>query len=162
MFDGWMVDFGMKKNQLIKMIKRITFLLLIGLVLFGCKKKTTFHPHKLDSVPYSESVRVGNILYISGQIGNKEDDYNEIVAGGIRPQVNQAMKNINNILLKHNATMDNIVKCTCILVNGDDWGAMSEEYVKYFKKNKPARTTFGGADLGDGILVELDCISKLN
>lgn len=39
---------------------------------------------------------------------------------------------------------------------------MSEEYVKYFKKHKPARTTFGGADLGDDILVEIECIAKLN
>ena len=127
------------------------------------KKLNIVLPKAADPVGSYVATKIsGKLLYISGQIGNKEDDYNEIVAGGIRPQVNQAMKNINNILLKHNATMDNIVKCTCILVNGDDWGAMSEEYVKYFKKNKPARTTFGGADLGDGILVELDCISKLN
>ena len=46
--------------------------------------------------------------------------------------------------------------CKC-----DDWGPMSEEYVKYFKSHKPARTTFGGAELGDGILVEIECIAKL-
>jgi len=105
---------------------------------------------------------VGDILYISGQIANLENDYNKIVEGGIRHQVNQTMKNIKIILEKHNATMDDIVKCTCILADGDDWGVMSEEYVKYFKKHRPARTTFGGAELGDGILVEIECIAKLN
>jgi reactive intermediate/imine deaminase len=143
------------------------YLLLVLLVGFwGCENskqnKTTYHPHKLDSVPYSESVQVGDMLYISGQIANLEDDYNKIIEGGIRQQVNQTMKNIKTILEKHNASMDDIVKCTCILANGDDWGMMSEEYVKYFKKHKPARTTFGGAELGDDILVEIECIAKLS
>ena len=123
--------------------------------------KVKYHSHKLDKVPYSESVQVDDMLYISGQIANVNDNYNKIVDGGIRAQVNQTMKNIHNILKKHNATMDNIVKCTCILADGDDWGPMSEEYVKYFKSHKPARTTFGGAELGDGILVEIECIAKL-
>ena len=138
--------------------------LLVGF--WGCENskqnKTTYHSHQLDSVPYSESVQVGDMLYISGQIANLENDYNKIVEGGIRAQVNQAMKNIKTILEKHNATMDDIVKCTCILADADDWGVMSEEYVKYFKKHKPARTTFGGANLGDDILVEIECIAKLN
>ena len=143
------------------------YLLLVLLVGFwGCENskqnKTTYDPHKLDSVPYSESVQVGDMLYISGQIANLEDDYNKIIEGGIRPQVNQTMKNIKTILEKYNGSMDDIVKCTCILANGDDWGMMSEEYVKYFKKHKPARTTFGGAELGDDILVEIECIAKLS
>ena len=141
-------------------------LIVLFIALLGCdnskQNNTTYHSHKLDSVPYSESVQVGDMLYLSGQIANLEDDYNKIVDGGIRPQVNQTMKNIKTILDKHNATMDDIVKCTCILADGDDWGVMSEEYVKYFKKHKPARTTFGGAELGDGILVEIECIAKLD
>ena len=132
----------------------------------GCQdsqgNKPVYHPHKLEFVPYSESVLVDGILYISGQIGNDANDYNKIVEGGLRSQVRQAMNNIKNILIKHDATMDDIVKCTCILANGDDWGAMSEEYVKFFEKHKPARTTFGGAELGDGILVEIDCIAKIS
>ena len=147
------------------MYRYLPSILFLGFVLLQCdnikKSNTKYHPHKLDTVPYSESVQVGKILYISGQIANTNDDYNKIVDGGIRAQVNQTMKNIQNILKKHSATMDDIVKCTCILSDEDDWGPMSEEYVKYFTSNKPARTTFGGAQLGDGILVEIDCIAKL-
>ena len=143
-----------------------SLILFFGIILWQCdntkESKTIYHPHKLDKVPYSESVQVGKMLYISGQIGNIKDNYNKIVDGGIRPQVNQTMVNIQNILKKHNATMDDVVKCTCILANGDDWGPMSEEYVKYFQSHKPARTTFGGAELGDGILIEIECIAKLN
>ena len=58
-------------------------LLFIGLAFLGCDNsqeyKTTYHSHKLDSVPYSESVQVGNMLYISGQIANMEDDYTKII-----------------------------------------------------------------------------------
>ena len=147
------------------MYRYLPLIFFLGFVLLQCdnikKSNTKYHPHKLDTVPYSESVQVGKILYISGQIANTNDDYNKIVDGGIRAQVNQTMKNIQNILKKHSATMDDIVKCTCILSDEDDWGPMSEEYVKYFTSNKPARTTFGGAQLGDGILVEIDCIAKL-
>ena len=148
------------------MVRYLLLLLFLGLVLWRCdstrENKAIYHPHKLDTVPYSESVQVGDMLYISGQIANIDNDYNKIVEGGIRPQVNQAMINIQNILKKHNASMDDIIKCTCILANDDDWGPMSEEYVKYFNIHKPARTTFGGAELGDGILFEIECIANLN
>ena len=147
------------------MDRYLPLVLLLGFVLWRCdsskENKTTYHPHKLDTVPYSESVLVGDILYISGQIANIKGDYNKIVEGGIQPQVNQVMTNIENILKKYDATMDEIVKCTCILANGDDWEKMSEEYVKFFKSHRPARTTFGGAELGDGILVEIECIAKI-
>ena len=149
------------------MVNKYFIILLFTFSAFqGCQdtqgNKPVYHPHKLESVPYSESVLVDGILYISGQIGNDANDYNKIVEGGLRSQVRQAMNNIKNILIKHDATKDDIVKCTCILANGDDWGAMSEEYVKFFEKHKPARTTFGGAELGDGILVEIDCIAKIS
>ena len=149
------------------MINKYLIVLLFTLSSFqSCQdshdNKLVYYSHNLESVPYSESVLVDGMLYVSGQIGNDARDYNKIVEGGLRPQVKQAMNNIKNILMKHNATMDDIVKCTCILANGDDWGAMSEEYVKFFEKHKPARTTFGGAELGDDILVEIDCIAKIS
>ena len=134
------------------MVNQYLIVLLFTLSAFhGCQNsqgnKPIYHPHNLESVPYSESVLIDGVLYISGQIGNDPNDYNKIVEGGLRLQVRQAMNNIKNILKKHDATMDDIVKCTCILANGDDWGAMSEEYVIFFEKHKPARTTFGGAEL---------------
>ena len=86
------------------MYRYLPLVLFLGIVLWQCdstkENKTTYHPHKLDTVPYSESVQVGDMLYISGQIANVDDDYNKIVDGGIRPQVNQTMINIQNILKK--------------------------------------------------------------
>ena len=150
----------MKEKNILK------YIVIVSLLLWSCsdtkKDEVVYYSHELESVPYSEAVRVGDILYISGQIANIQGDYSRIVDGGIRPQVNQVMVNIEAILKKHNGTMDNIVKCTCILANGDDWGPMSEEYIKYFQNHKPSRTTFGGAELGEGVLVEIECIANLN
>ena len=101
------------------MVNKYFIILLFTFSAFqGCQdyqgNKPVYHPHKLESVPYSESVLVDGILYISGQIGNDASDYNKIVEGGLRSQFRQAMNNIKNILIKHDATMDDIVKCTCI------------------------------------------------
>ena len=87
------------------MVNKYLIALLFTLSAFqGCQNpqgnKPIYHPHKLESVPYSESVLVDGILYISGQIGNDASDYNKIVEGGLRPQVGQAMNNIKNILIK--------------------------------------------------------------
>ena len=144
------------------MTKQFSLIFCFLVFSYSCKKKSNYNPHKLSSVPYSESVQVGDMLYISEQIGNTEDNYSEVVPGGIKPQVHQVMKNIKKILSKHNAGMEDLVKCTCILVNADDWGEMSEIYIQYFNHNKPARTTIGGAELPMGALVEIDCIARLN
>ena len=83
------------------MYRYLPLIFFLGFVLLQCdnikKSNTKYHPHKLDTVPYSESVQVGNILYISGQIANTNDDYNKIVDGGIRAQVNQTMKNTKSL-----------------------------------------------------------------
>ena len=74
------------------MDRRLSLILFLVFVFLRCdltkENKTTYHPHKLEKVPYSESVLLGDVLYISGQIANIDDDYNKIAEGGIRPQVN--------------------------------------------------------------------------
>ena len=87
------------------MVNKYLIALLFTLSAFqGCQdsqgNKPIYHPHKLESVPYSESVLVDGILYISGQIGNDANDYNKIVEGGLRTQVRQAMNNIKKYIKK--------------------------------------------------------------
>ena len=100
------------------------------------------------------------MLCKSDEITNVNNDYNKVFKGVIRPQVDQTMINIQNIQEKRNATMD-VVKYNCIFANADNRGPMNKEYVKFFRVHKPARTTFGGADLENGILVKIECIPKL-
>ena len=84
------------------MDRRLPLILFLVFVFLRCdltkEKKTTYHPHKLEKVPYSESVLVGDILYISGQIANIDDDYNKIIEGGINnPKVPDPAKLPNKI-----------------------------------------------------------------
>lgn len=107
------------------------------------------------------SAQVGNMLYISGQIGNIEDDYNKIIEGGIMSQANQAMLNIRRVLGQHDANMDNILKCTCMMKSSNDQAIINKIYNNYFDDNKPARITFDEANLRDEILVEIECVAKV-
>jgi 2-iminobutanoate/2-iminopropanoate deaminase len=108
------------------------------------------------SLPFSEAVRYGDMLYLSGQVGDID---NVVVPGGIVAETNQAMKNIQSVLERNSSSMDYIIKCTCMLADINDWAAMSAEYVKFFPNHKPARSAFGTTGLALGARVEIECVA---
>jgi len=108
------------------------------------------------NLPFSEAVRVGNILYLSGQVGNLPGEM-KVVEGGIREETRQTMENIRNVLERNGSSMEKVFKCLCMLSDIEEWGAMSEEYVKYFPGKKPARSAFAGTGLALGAKVEIEC-----
>ncbi len=105
--------------------------------------------------PFSDAVRVGDMLYLSGQVGT--DASGKIVAGGIQGETRQTMENIRAILERHGSSMDEVVKCTAMLVDMREWGAMNEVYVTFFPKHKPARSAIGANGLALGARVEIEC-----
>lgn len=109
-------------------------------------------------LPFSEAVKFGNILYLSGQIGTVEGT-NTLIEGGIVPETNQTMKNIKSVLEQNGSSMDNIIKCTCMLADIGEWAQMSAEYVKYFPNHKPARSAFAATGLALNARVEIECIA---
>ncbi|HIA94004.1 MAG TPA: RidA family protein [Candidatus Marinimicrobia bacterium] len=111
---------------------------------------------KQINMPFSEAVRVGNLLFLSGQIGDVYTDIpgqTKLAEGGIRPETRQTMENIKSVLERYGLTLENVVKCTCMLADIKEWGEMSEEYIKYFPINKPARSAFAGTGLAMGARV---------
>ena len=111
---------------------------------------------KQINMPFSEAVRVGNLLFLSGQIGDVYTDIpgqTKLAEGEIRPETRQTMENIKSVLERYGLTLENVVKCTCMLVDIKEWGEMSEEYIKYFPINKPARRAFAGTGLAMGARV---------
>ncbi|MBT4809790.1 MAG: RidA family protein, partial [Candidatus Marinimicrobia bacterium] len=74
--------------------------------------------------PFSEAVRVGNMLYLSGQVGNKPGEMN-VVPGGIGPETRQTMENIKEVLERFGSSMDQVVKCLCMLEDINEWAEMS-------------------------------------
>jgi len=108
------------------------------------------------NLPFSEAVRVGNMLYLSGQIGVSQGT-NTLVPGGIKAETRQAMDNIKGVLEKYGSSLDQIVKCTVMLADMDEWDDMNSVYVTYFPEHFPARSAFGASGLALGARVEIEC-----
>jgi len=114
------------------------------------------------ALPFSDAVRVGNVLYLSGEIGV---DYNtmKVVPGGIQAETKQAMENIKATLEKYGSSVDNVFKCTVMITDMKEWPLMNEVYVTYFKKDRlPARSAIGASGLALGAKVEIECIATTN
>lgn len=109
------------------------------------------------NAPYSQAVRVGRTIYLSGTIGMTAEG--KLAAGGIQPEAKQALENIKAALQPLGATMDDVVKCTVFLVDIAEWPAMNEVYVTFFPKNKPARSAIAVAGLPANARVEIECIA---
>ena len=114
-----------------------------------------------QNMPFSEAVQVGNMLYLSGQVGNIPGEMN-VVPGGIGHETRQTMENIKEVLERYGSSMDQVVKCLCMLENINEWAEMSAEYVKFFPNHKPARSAFAGSGLAIGAKVEIECWATIN
>jgi len=109
------------------------------------------------TAPFSEAVQAGNLFFLAGQIG-MDRAAGKLADGGVKGETEQAIKNIQGVLKYHGLTLDNVVKCTVILSDINDFKAFNEVYVKYFTK-KPARTTYAAAGLAVGAKIEIDVIA---
>lgn len=112
-------------------------------------------------LPFSEAVRAGNTLYLSGQIGVLPGTLT-LAPGGIRGQARQAMENIKTLLEAHGYSIANIVKCTVMLADMADWAVFNEVYRGYFGAHYPARSAFGASGLALGGRLEIDCIAVID
>ncbi len=110
--------------------------------------------------PYSQAVKIGNLIFLSGQIGI-DPQTNELVKGGIEKETRQIFQNIINILKSQNVDLSNVLKINIYLKNLEDFKRVNEIYQEYFKDNFPARTTVGGISLPKNALIEIDVIAYL-
>jgi 2-iminobutanoate/2-iminopropanoate deaminase len=112
------------------------------------------YPPANPKSPFSEAVKAGDFLIVSGQLG--------LVPGQpqapFEAQAKQSMDNIAAILGRHGASMDNVVKCTVLLTDMGKFAAFNEVYTSYFKPGRlPARTAMGVSALAAGGAVEVEC-----
>ena len=113
------------------------------------------------TLPFSEAVRVGNTLYLSGQIGILPGTLN-LAAGGIQAEARQALENIKTTLETHGYTMRDVVKCTVMLADIAEWATFNEIYKSYFAPPYPARSALGANGLAMGARVEVECLAVRN
>ena len=115
-------------------------------------------PGEVRGLPFSSAVRVGNTLYLSGQIGNVPGT-RQLADTGIAGQTRQALENIKAVLASAGSSLDRAVKCTVFLADIKDYAAMNTVYATYFPKDPPARSTVAGSGLALGARVEIECLA---
>ena len=106
--------------------------------------------------PFSEAVRVGDTLYMSGQIGIKDG---KLVKGGIKAETKQALDNINTTLLQYGYQQSDLIKCSAMLTDMDDFGDFNKVYQAELAKPYPVRSAFGVTELALGSSVEIECMA---
>jgi 2-iminobutanoate/2-iminopropanoate deaminase len=120
---------------------------------------------KVDDAPapkgaYSQVVRAGDFLYVSGQ-GAIDPDTQEFVFGDIRSETRLTLENLERVLIGCGASRRNIVRCGVFLAKAGDFISMNEEYAVFFGETRPARTTVQATLVEEGMKVEIDCVAYL-
>ena len=119
-----------------------------------------FSTPKLIPLPFSDAVRVGNLIYVSGQLGT--DENLKLAPGGVLAETNRALENISAILKRSGSSLEYVVKCTVMLADMSEWDAMNTVYITFFPKNRmPARNAFAATGLALGARIEIDCVAAL-
>ena len=108
--------------------------------------------------PYSQAVRIGNMLYTSGQIA-LDPRSGEFLSGEIEQETERTLENISAILKADELSLNNVVKTTVYLTDLSHFARMNQIYDKYFSKNKPARACVQVAALPKGAKVEIEAIA---
>jgi 2-iminobutanoate/2-iminopropanoate deaminase len=115
-------------------------------------------PGAVAGLPFSPAIRVGNIIYLSGQLGNKMGS-RELVPGGIGAETRQTLENIKTVVEAAGSSMDKVFKCTVFLADIADYEMMNKVYASFFSKDPPARSTIAGSGLALGAKVEIECMA---
>ena len=108
--------------------------------------------------PYSQGIRVGNLLFVSGQLP-LDPATGTFVEGGIEEQTARCLDNIKAILAQTGISMDSVVKTTVFLADMDDFAAMNKVYSSYFKTDPPSRSAFQVARLPKNGQIEIEAIA---
>ena len=111
--------------------------------------------------PYSQAIRAGNLLFVSGQLGI-DPATGKLVDGGIEKQTEQALRNVASIVETAGTDLGAVVKATVFLQNMSEFALMNGVYSSFFASDPPARAAFEVAQLPLGGLVEIEAIVHLD
>ena len=122
--------------------------------------RTEKAPAPFRGAPYSQAIRFGDLVFVSGQVAI-DPATNEVVKGGIAEQTERVMENIAAVLEAAGTGLANLVKTTIYLARFDDFGTMNEVYARYVGDEPPARATVEISSLPAGALLEIDAIAHV-
>ena len=109
--------------------------------------------------PYSQAVKLGNLLFTSGQI--PLDAEGNLVEGGVREQTHQVFRNLQAVLAEAGATFSDVAKATVFIKDMNQFATINEIYASYFGDHKPARSTVEVARLPKDVFVEIELIAAI-
>ena len=109
--------------------------------------------------PYSQALRIGNIVFTSGQIPI-DPATGSFVEGGIKEQTRQSLLNVKAILNEAGTTMDHVIKTTVFMADMNDFAEMNSVYAEFFNAPYPARSAVAVKTLPKGALVEIEVIAE--
>ena len=121
--------------------------------------RTEEAPSPFQGAPYSQAIKSGEFVFVSGQLGLKPGDTQ--ISGTIQDQTEQIFRNLQAILEAAGSSLESIVKTTVFLTDLADFQGMNEVYAKHVGEDRPARSTVGIAALPSGALVEIEAIATV-
>ena len=140
-------------------MRALVLLVLVGVGVAKAQDRQVINlPGAALNLPLSAAVRVGNMLYLSGQIGAVPGT-RQLADTGIAGQTKQALENMKAVLAAGGSSLERVVKCTVFLLDIKDYAAMNAVYATYFPKDPPARSTVAGSGLALGARVEIECLA---
>ncbi|MBL4619843.1 MAG: hypothetical protein JKX88_07080 [Marinicaulis sp.] len=145
------------------MLKQTMIIATIILFLSACgetpiERKFDRDPSLSADLPFSSAVIVGDVIYLSGEIGRAPGAMT-IVEGGVGAQTRQIFENYHVTLTRLGSSLSDIVKCTIFLDDMDDYAEMNTAYAAAFPGDKPARSTLGVDGLALGADLEIECLA---
>jgi reactive intermediate/imine deaminase len=152
----------LRSSALLRAVRRAIVLLALSVGTAAAQKAPVeyLQPFGKPTRPFSPAVRVGNIVFLAGQIGTDAAANGALVSGGIQPETRATLENIKRVLVAIGLTMDDVVKCTVFMADMKEWDAMNEVYRTYFKPERlPARSAFGTSGLALNARVEIECLA---
>jgi 2-iminobutanoate/2-iminopropanoate deaminase len=108
----------------------------------------------------SPGIRVGDLLWTAGHVGRNPET--GVTPDGIKEQTRQTLQNLQRVLEAGGSSLANVIKVNIFLVDVNDRPALNEVYTEFFPSNPPGRTCFGGAQFDGNVLVEIECVAKVN
>ena len=128
----------------------------------GGRQRIEFLAPDSSPYPFSPAVRAGGFIFVSGQIGARNENGRMVlVPGGVEAETRQTMNNIKLILEQNGSSLDRVVKCTVMIADMADWPRINPIYAEYFPGPKPARSALGANGLALGAKVEIECMAAI-
>jgi 2-iminobutanoate/2-iminopropanoate deaminase len=121
--------------------------------------RTEAAPAPFQGAPYSQAIKSGDFVFVSGQLGLKPGDTE--ISGTIQEQTEQIFRNLQAILEAAGSGLDSLVKTTVFLTNLGDFQGMNEVYARHVGEERPARSTVEISALPSGALVEIEAIASV-